>query len=344
MKKITLVAMSALIASSAFALDTKMDLKGRFDYLNSSTQTNGGTKVTAGNYSPNTLKLKSAAKFNETTSAELTLDFTQDHAAGATRSLSDMVDVAAVTKSLGRGFTAIVGKQPVLVGGRENDYASRDMYSKSLFSTALFYNQVGLTAQYDIADQSFYAQHLENAGTAGTTVQKDSKIAGLAYYGTFLNGMIAPILSYHKAATDRGNKSDIYTAAGVKFTHGLIIAEVDYLMLSKEQTAGTLDQRLSSVVAHLRYNHEMYKPFFKYIMETGKNAYDMGDSVGGAGVSKSERTAYELGLEVVPNKDEDMRYHVVYSSSEKKEKTGGTDKFKEDKIFAGLAFAFNILK
>jgi hypothetical protein len=349
MKKLTVLAALA-ISGSAFAMDTHMDLMGRFDYLHTETKTNGANKTTAGNYSPNYLRWKTTAKFNETTTAELNLDLAADHAAATTRTLSGMVDVAAVTKVLGGGFSAIIGKQPVLVGGRENDYKSRDVYTTSLFNDAISDNQIGLTAAYNVMGQDFYLQHVESTGATALT---DKKITGLAYYGNFMNGMLSPIVSYHKVGTDTSAKYDIMTTVGVKYTMGAIVAEFDYLMLKKEQV-GTADQKLNSMVAHVRYNMGMYNPFAKYIMETGKDAFAMETGTttkttraGGPNVTKSERTAWELGLEVVPNKDEDMRYHVVYSSSKMEDKTrttGANQKFEDTRLYAGVAFGFNILK
>lgn len=336
MKKLTLIASSALLATSVFAGEIKVN--GRFNYLHTDSKTNSASKVTAGNYTVDYLKVKNTAKFNDTTSGEVSLNLrAKNDTDAATRSFNNFVDTAVLSKAFG-SFTVIAGKQPVLIGGRENDYSGRDIYTTSVFRSAVPYNQVGLTAQYSFMGHDFYIQHQENSDIASTT---DKKITGVAFFGNLMDGMIKPILSYHKKASGSiANKDDKLMAAGVQFNHSNLTAEFDYLTHEQAIATGSAP-KLTSMVFHVAYTHDMFAPFAKYIMETGKDSYAIGTVVDG---TKNERTAFELGLNVVPNKDEDFRYHVVYSSSEKKEKTGGTDKVKENTLYAGLAFGLNILK
>lgn len=352
MKKLAVLASFAL-ASSAFAMDTTMNLKGRFDYLRSETETKSGagvtTKSTSGQYQPSYLRWATGAKFNDTTSLKLTLDFT-DSEDNNTNGLSNFTDEAFMTKSLGNGLSVMIGKQAVLVGGRENDISSRDIYAVSAFNDSISGNLTGLTVGYNVAGQDFYIQHLEGENTVLT----DKKVTGVAWYGNLMNDMIKPIVSYHKEGTDKSGSYNTLTAVGAQVNWNMITFEGDYLMRTNEKggtdTNGAVqDAEVTSMVFHARYNHDMYRPFVKYIMDDAEGSYSLGANFGGA--VESERTVMELGLEIVPNKDEDFRYHVVYSASETEEtrRTVATAaesmENKEDtKIYAGVAFGMNILK
>lgn len=328
----------ALTSSSVMALDTAMALKGRFDYISTKTDENPG-KTSSGVLTTSYLRLSTDAKFNETTTAKITLDFQDSNTKD--NGLNDLVDEAYITKTFGN-LSFMVGKQFPMIGGRENDYATKDIYVKSTFSANnVPYNLTGITAGYTFADQNIYVQYLQQK-TSDQTPFTDKKYVGITYYGNFMNKMIMPILSYHKAGTARAGAYDTLGTAGIRFNVASFIIEADYLMVEQESLgAVNNDAKLTSVVTHVRYVTENFQPFAKYITEDGKKGY--ASIVSGA--VDSERTAWEVGLEYIPNKDEDMRYHVVYNSSEsKKTAAAPTSKKEEQKLYAGLAFNFNILK
>lgn len=331
MKKLAVLA-SFAVAGSAFAMDTTMNLKGRFDYQNNEVKQAGAT-TTTGEYKPAFLRWTTGAKFNETTSLKLTLDLVKANSV-TENVLSGFAREAYMTKSLGYGLTAMIGKQDVAGGGRENEWSTRDMYSSSLFNSEFRGQFTGLGLSYEAAGQTVTIQHLEG----NTTQLTDKKIVGVAYSGSFMDGMIAPTLSYTKAGTDNSGKYEIYTAIGAQVNWQAVVFELDYLMLTQEAAT---DRELKSIVAHVRYNHDMWRPFFKYVKEDGEGSFNMGD---GVNARETERSVMELGLEIVPNKDEDFRYHVVYSAAEKKNSTGAENKHEDTKIYAGVAFGMNILK
>lgn len=347
MKALTILAAIAMTSSSAMAMDTTMGLKGRFDYVNTTgkttPQTGAVTKSSSGILTTSYFRLVTDAKLNETTKAKLTLDFAKAQAApDAAGNVSSFVNEAFITKTLG-DLSVMVGKQAVLVGGRENDFSGRDMYIASNFNDQVSGNLTGVTAGYSVAGQDVYLQYLQQSSSAqnGDVQYTDKKVVGLAYYGAFMDKMIMPIASYHKSGTGRNGQYDTHTAVGVRVNVANFIVEADYLMLKQEKLSAAGDAELNSMVAHVRYVMEGFQPFAKYIKDEGKKGYT--GIVDGS--TTSERTAWELGLEFVPNKDEDMRYHVVYNNSEKKKLTAApTSKVEESKIFAGVAFSYNILK
>ncbi|MBY0413512.1 MAG: hypothetical protein K2Q18_05075 [Bdellovibrionales bacterium] len=341
MKALTVLAALALTTSSAMAMDTVMGLKGRFDYVRSETETTPGSKDSSGVLTTSYLRLVTEAKLNDTTTAKLTLDL-KDSSTSRDNGLSDFVDEAFITKSFG-ALNVMIGKQAPMVGGRENDYSSRDVYILSSFNDKIPGTLTGVSVGYTMAGQNVYLQYLQQTDSAqgATGTFTDKKVVGVAYYGDFMNKMLMPILSYHKAGTDRAGAYDSYMAAGLRVNVASFIIEADYLMLEQEKLSVKGDAELKSMVAHVRYAHENFQPFVKYIKEDGKKGFQGIVS----GSTTSERTAFEVGLEYIPNKDEDMRYHIVYNNAEAKKKSPApTSKVEDQKIYAGIAFNYNILK
>lgn len=337
MKVLTLVAAAALTVSTANAFDTAIGLKGRFDYVRTETENKPGAKTSTGVLTTSFLRLVTDAKLNETTNAKLTLDF--QPATTVDNGLTNMVDEAFITKAFGAA-SVMIGKQAVMTGGRENDYSSRDLYINSKFNDAIVDNITGITAGYSMAGQNLYVQYLQQTD-ANKSPLTDKKVIGVAYYGDFMEKMIVPVLSYHKFGTNRVGSYDVYTSAGLRLNVANFMVEADYLMLEQEKASALGDAELNSMVAHVRYTHENFQPFVKYIMDDAKKGY----SGIIAGSTDSERTAWEIGLEYIPTKEEDMRYHIVYNNAESERKSPTpTSKVEEQKIYAGIAFNYNILK
>ena len=330
MKKLAVLAAIATVTSVNAG---EVSLKGRFDYSSVEQKTSTG-KTTSGQYSIGFLRLGGKAKINESTSGLLSLDLKDSNDATAVNGVSEFVDRAQITKALGMGFSVTLGKQFTLVSGYENGNSSRDLYTVSKFNDSTPNNLVGATVEYEVAGQSFALQHLEG----NTSNLVDKKATGIAYYGNFMDGMVKPTASYHKVGTDTSGKYNVFTTLAAQVNWQALTFELDYLMLTQEAAT---DKELKSIVAHARYTHGMWVPFFKYIKEDGEGSFDMGD---GVNARETERTAMELGLEIVPNKDEDFRYHVVYSSAEKKNSTGTANKIEDTKIIAGVAFGMDLLK
>ena len=339
MKVLTILATVALTSTSAFALDTVMAAKGRFDYIHTETETTpGGAETSSGVLTTSYLKLIIDSKINETTTAKLTLDFTPNPTVD--NGTSALVDEAYLTKKYD-ALSVIVGKQAVMTGGRENDYSARDVYMYSRFAESITENLVGVSAGYSMFGQNAYLQYLQQTD-ANKTPLTDKKVVGAAYYGEWMNKMIMPIVSYHKLGTNRPGAYNTQMAASLRFNIDRFFIEGDYLVLEQEKMTAAGDAKVTSIVAHARYISEMgFQPFVKYIMDDGKKGY------AGiiAGSDESERSAFEVGLEYYPTKDEDMRYHVVYdNSTSKRTSPGPALEVEEQKIYAGIAFNYNLLK
>ena len=357
MKALTTLSVLALASGSAMALDTTMNLKGRFDYINQKTETkssaNVTTKTSPSEMKPGYLVWTTDAKFNDKATVRLALDLVDANSATG-NVVSEFIDEAVWTQSVMPGLSLMIGKQAPMMGGHEQSASKRDVYGASRYNAGLPDNSTGLGVGYTFMNQNLYAQYLENNTNSTNPTLTDKKIANVAFVGNVMDGMITPMLSYTKVGTGRLGQYDIHTAAGLAASYMNVVFQFDYLM-RENQKAGTnqagtaTDAELTTMVAHVRYNHENYKPFFKYIKEDAEGSYDLGASFSGA--VESERTVMELGLEYVPNKDEDMRYHLVYSAAETEETKRLTanaaennEKFEDTKIYAGVAFGMNLLK
>lgn len=352
MKALTTLSVIALASTSAMALETKMDLKARFDYINTKqeTKTTNATAVKSGSgeMNPQFARWYTDAKFNEKVNVKLVLNLAAANAA-AGNVVSEFIDEAVWTQSLAPGLSAMIGKQATYMGGFENVASKRDVYLASKYNGQVPDNSTGVGANYTMMDQNLYFQYLEMNSNPGNYT--DKKILGAAYVGSFMDGMVSPMLSYYKIGTARLGQYDNHMTAGVQVSAMNVIFQFDYNMLTEQKAgrtsltaaANSSDAKLKSMVAHVRYNHENFKPFFKYMKEDGEG--QSAKLIATNNALESERSAWELGLEFYPNKDEDMNYHLAYNSAEEKETTGTIKTTKETTtIYAGVSFGLNVLK
>lgn len=337
MKRLTILATLLLTSAPSFAFDTAIGLKGRFDYIHSKLENKPGTETSSGVMTTSYLALITSSKINETTQAKLVLNFRSDSTLD--NGAQNMVNEANLTKTHD-AFSAIIGKQAILTGGRENDYSYRDMYIYSRFADTYIYYATGLSLGYSKNGQNLYVQYLEQADSVANPLT-DKKITGVAYYGDWMNQMIMPIISYHRYGTNRPGAYNNIFSGSLRFTIDKFFIEGDYLTNEQEKFSASGDAKVTSVVTHARYMFEQgFQPFAKFITEKGKNGF----SAIVSGATESERKAFEVGVEYYPVKDEDMRYHVVYNNSTSKETSPSTNKIEEQKFYAGIAFNYNILK
>lgn len=338
MKRLTILAALFSLSAPAFSFDTVMGFKGRFDYIYTELENKPGTKTSSGVMTPSYLSLVTDSKINETTSARLTLNFKQNSTID--NGVQNMVNEAYITKKH-EAFSAIIGKHAIMAGGRENDYSARDAYLYSRFVDTFEYYATGVSLGYSKDGQNLYAQYLEQTDSSSTPLT-DKKIVGAAYYGEWMNKMIMPIISYHRFGTSRPGAYNNVFSGSLRFNIDKFFIEGDYLTNELEKFSAAGDAKVNTVVVHARYLFDQgFQPFVKFITEDGKKGF--AGIVSGA--TDSERKAFEVGLEYVPEKDVDFRYHVVYNNSNSKQTSPGPElKVEEQKIYAGIAFNYNILK
>jgi hypothetical protein len=314
---------------SPMPMNTVMDFRGRFDWLHTENKATTGTSKDS-EFQTQYLRILTDGKVNETTKFSLILRPLESSKDGY------LIENALVTKKFSEHFSYLIGKQPALIGGRENDYADYDLFLISLVKNSLpLANSPGLSIQYEAAGQSVYFQALK-----GLTNTKSVYIYGITYYGSFLDGKISPIISYHQEPTDISHAKNKYYAVGTQFVSGTTILELDWLRDIEEKNGpDNKDDITTSMIFHLKYNHETFKPFAKLILDKVKNSTSTTTSA-----TSYDRTGWEVGAQFHPAKDEDLHYHVVYNSAETSEKFGGTASTTVSTITVGATFSFNILK
>lgn len=352
------IATGLAIMSMTTLAQGAVSVQGRFDYKRLETKTTTAATATttstskdsSGEYEVNLARVLTSGKINDSLTFDMELDLKQASGTNANGgALNDFVDSMVLTKKIGESFSVKLGKQDPLLGGFEWAQADSDVYAASTFYTDGAPNSVGLSAHYSLLGNTLSLVHLETATNSGTSNSTtDKKVTGALLAGSYMDGMIGTRFSHHQVGAAAG-RTDL-TGLGLQFVKDLFVVQLDYSMATKKNqgtndAAATVDAKLNTMVAHVRYNHENYKPFVKYIMDKSEGSYALTNDVAGA---ESERIVIEAGLEYSPNKDEDMRYHLVYLMAETKQKTGTTGttargKIENDTILAGVKFGFNLL-
>ena len=156
MKKISLLAITALLAANVFAGDHTLNLVSRDQWKYADNKPTASGIKSYSDFRINYLKLKGGGKLNEQTTYNFAFNVLSANATkDTTNNSSDFVDMAFMTVTLIPGTSFQIGKVGVLVGGREFDYSVADLYSYSAFANATPGGEVGLTFSQDFMDKIF---------------------------------------------------------------------------------------------------------------------------------------------------------------------------------------------
>lgn len=360
MKKLSAVAIVATVfAGNVFAGDQsiKVIARGGWKYKNNDVQKTGTPNSSAFNF--DYLRTKFSGELTPSVKYVLTTNLLKaDQANDTNEGISKMITEGYITKSFSFGTQVSFGRKTTIIGGREYDYSSSDLYSTSYFydATPSPY-PVGITVAHEIAGQTLRAQYINGnrtttTGTSTTGTATQSKFGwALEWNGNLMEGMIKPIISYTvipenagatttKTATRVNKGNDAFLGAGLQFNlPQSIVVETDYNMLTEKDATGTTaakkDLKTESIIVHAKMNGENFSPFVKFISDTRKNDSTKTDS----------RTAYDLGFEYKEAKEDAIRYHVVYSGASVKANINTTEvKSSPSSIMVGMKFTAALLK
>ena len=252
---------------------------------------------------------------------------------GDSNSISSTIEYAYVTKKWDNGFKASLGKQFIVLGGREDDYSGMDVYTYSQFADNYFLGyRNALTLGYSAMNQSVGLM-IVNPNRANEADSERKFAYNLHWYGNLMNGMIKPIVAYSvepaSASDVNGNDKNAEVTSlglGAQINVNQMMVELDYYTGTKEKQAGTnaapKDIDSTAIVANLKYNHGDWAPFVKYIMEEEEAA------------TKTEITSYDLGLEYALGGGN--RIHAVYSSQDFDYAAGGKTDYTATTIRIGF--------
>jgi hypothetical protein len=202
---------------------------------------------------------------------------------------------------------------------------------------------------------SLSLENFNNKGNASnisntTGTDYNGTFTGIVYKGAFLDKMIKPHVSYYTGSAEGievkdvtgnsfgtallGKRGSAYTAAavGAQFAVGMgvgIDAEYRTVTMDKLLTANTTandkyTETGFTVAAAMREG--MFQPQVKYGTSAPKNTY----------------TTMAVGVEIVPKKEEALRYHVAYASKEQKPESG--NKTTVTQVVAGIKISADFLK
>ena len=355
MRKLTaLAATVTLISASVFAGDHTINAVGRTGWVYKDNDVKKTGTVNSSSFNIDYLRTMFAGTVNPSVTYTLTTNLLgSTSSSDAIDNTSTLIDEAFITKTFSPGTTISIGKKAVLIGGREYDYSDYDLYTKSAFQTATHGNQVGATFSHEIAGQVLSVQYFNGNKLHGTSTNAQSKFGyALAWNGNISNGLIKPIVGYTVVPESNGadtsilnvprvNKGDdVYLSAGLQFNlPSNITLETDYDLLIEKDATGTAalkkDLKTTSLVAIVTYTSDRFSPFVKWISDENKNE----------STKTGTRSAYDIGLEFKEEKDDMIRYHVVYSGSTVKTGINTTEvKSSPSSIMVGLKFDAAILK
>ncbi len=333
MKRLGVLAVASLLSVGVMAGDNTISATTRFGAIvrNNDSATTRNSSAIEAEY----LRLSFDGGLNASTKYHLVLDPVHNADANdTTTNISAFITEIGIVRSFGDDTSLIIGKQKVLMGAIENWYATPDVYTYSQYNSSLSGRTGAATLAHKMMGQEFKLQLSngnEDKRSPGTKSQSKFGYA-VMYKGNFMEGMIKPILGYAIDPTERKD-ANTYLSAGAQLNAAMFTVEAEYGLNTKVKASGTDDMTTSSIIALVRYNHDNFQPFVKFIADTNKTG----------SVKTTERTAFDLGLEMKEVKDDAVRYHIVYSSQTGKT-SGVKNTEKPSQIYAGLKFTANFLK
>lgn len=263
------------------------------------------------------------------------------------------LNYAFLGKKFDNGVKFKAGKIFINAGGFEGDYNGSDVYTYSAQNDGLIpVYEVGASVSYMFMGHSVMLD-VFNANKSTGTYDGDAKPNqrklgyGVAFRPSLMKDKLMLNVSYHidpqsakTVGATTAKKGDFtHLNLGVKFKHMMMVFDLDYFMNTHENGSENVlnkDVEHTTFVGQFKYDHKMWKPFVKYIMEETED-------MGGKKTSDSyDITAYDLGVECYPYKDANFRYHLVYSSKEVESKATGASKFTVNTITFGAKYQLDL--
>lgn len=327
-KKISLVTAGLALVTTPILSKGTFKIAGRSDYVSKKVTGDGDTT----SFQFKGIKAIAEGDISSKLSYALKVSYsgaTKDHVDGT----SELVDYAYLKKKFSDKFNFYFGKQFVSHGGNEYDYDYLDIYQYSLVGNNMPLFRTGANFEYMNSGQKFHLQFVNPESNSTSNTQRNISY-GAAYYGSFVDGMIVPRLSY-QVFPMAAKQNKIYMAAGVSLNVSSYTFESEYLSETLENTAGTAsnkDTLNTSAVFLFRYNGKKLSPFVKHFV----------DKTEADSTTTLERSGTTIAIECGCQKN--FRWHLAFTDLHSEAKSGSTtSKTNSSKIYAGIKFAVNIL-
>ena len=358
MKKI--IATTAVLASSvAFAGDYKMNLEGRYDFVNSKV-TSGTDSDKINNFSNGVIRLNMLAKVNDNLSFRFRYRFakgapTLSSTSAARFDEGTQLDYLYVDHK-NSYFTTRFGKQNwVEAMGREAYVSATDVFVKSQAYTdyqAAFGSdyRAGVSFMFNFMETNNLTVALSNPNTTASDTELTTNNSGLAlgahYNGNFMNKLVQPVLSYqtakqngdedHGTATSKSKDgNNTVMALGLRSEVSGFTIDADYkqVKVANRNVSGSSTQfvetKTKSLMASVAYSINEFTPFASYINDKYTSETT---------TAPFKKNTLALGVMYKPMADVNFRYHLAYASS-KKEKDGSASTVattEDKKIMFGI--------
>lgn len=358
----------ALLSTTAMAMDYKINMEGRADFVNANVKTTTGTTAATtvtqkyNNFNNNLVRMNLMGKVNDSLSFRVRYRMINAPAnpatAGAREVTASSLDMFYIdhTNSF---FTTRIGKTNWAEAyGRESVVAGTDVFlvsdAATVYKGASFGTdyRFGATAMFKFLDTNNLSIALSNPNSTFSDLsgaeQKNTGIAFGAYYtGSFLNKMVQPLLAYTNASqngdadnTTVANKTkDVNNTmmnVGLRSEVAGFVIDADYkeaktpsTKFDAHATAGTVNTKTKSVYANVAYSVADFTPMVTYIND--KFTSD-------TATAQYKKNSFAVGTYWKPMADVGFRYHVMYTSSTKKfdAATTGTAKVVDNRLYVGF--------
>ena len=331
-KNLLVVGVVAGFASAAAAEDAKANWgvsgKIRMDAVQSSTDTTEGSAA------------KTTAKSSEImlNRAQFTLTGTRGSDTMVLRYFADenVLDIATISHKVSDMVSATFGRMRLLAQSWERDSDTTDQYMVSMAGGMHPDNANGAEIDLSFGDHSIAIQALQGVSTIGdskdgATFNKSGGLSTAIQYRGEINKMIRPLITYTmvkpsssatasvttKSATstkseDAGNYGNGYQTqlgAGVEVDAGGASVDLEYDSVTTLKTkvpTDSKDQKVTSMIAQVKYPVGSTTPFFKVTMDNSKL---------GADKNAGDKKQTKMALGVEHKLDASCRLHAVYTSS-----------------------------
>jgi len=254
------------------------------------------------------------------------------------KGFNDYVDYFYAKQTLPGGAAVTAGKFFSGRCGWEGEASGMDLYQTTLtYDASKAYQAVlGVQPSWEGAGQTISVT-LANSGV-GWTDAADKNVqhflmAGAAWKGTFLGGLVQPNLSFYYVPVKAMDDARYLTSVGVRSKVDKFLVDVEWKsMADSAKPSGNLPF-IQSWSALVKADYGMFRPQVKFFYDN-QSVLDEKTSL--------ERVGVTPVLEVFPFEKTNFRWHVGYSMLDNIPK--GSDDKVFHKFFAGMAMNLDIMK
>ncbi len=327
--KIKLIALAFVFTQYSYA--DSLTLDGRFDYIGSYFDKESDRSSYSG-FQMTDMRVDLKGAYKERYSYRLRYNFRKSPDNDSYDNTPKGLEYAYVMTRLYDGLSLAIGKVAVLIGGTEYDYLSSHIYQYSLVGDGFPVFETGATVSYDFLGQSIQLQVINSDKTVdeeGNRAQK-SQAVGAVWYGSFLNGSIKPIFGYSEFAL-AGDNSDKHLAMGIKLTAVNSVLDIDRLQTTKVRSNN--DTRNVSSILQIKSLIGKFEPLAKVFLD---QSY-LDDEL------QFKAVGFDAALQYYPDTKDNIRYHIVYSSYNKKPESQGSVDTNDYQVLVGTYFNIPVM-